>query len=84
MKRKGNRLPKWGDFGVVLYTFFSLFVVFTLVYSKKKIIFLDFICVSSWKSRRKGFFWFSQIVVKWGSVNGHLKALLFSERIIKI
>lgn len=83
MNGKGNRLPKWHDFGVVLYTFFSLFVVFTLLYSKKKIIFLDFISVSSWKSRRKGFFGFSQIVVKWGSVNVHLKALLFSERIIK-
>lgn len=84
MNGKGNRLPKWHDFGVVLYTFFLLFVVFTLLYSKKKIIFLDFISVSSWKSIRKGFFGFSQIVVKWGSVNVHLKALLFNERIIKI
>lgn len=83
MKRKGNRLQKWHDFGVVLYTFFPLFVVFTLLYSKKKIIFLDFISISSWKSRRKGFLGFSQIVVKWGSVNVHLKALLFNERIIK-
>ena len=83
MKGKGNRLLKWHDFGVVLYTFFPLFVVFTHLYSKKKIIFLDFICVSSWKSSRKGFFLFSQIVVKWGSVNVHLKALLFNERIIK-
>ena len=83
MSGKGNRLPKWHDFGVVLYTFFPLFVVFTHLYSKKKIIFLDFISVSSWKSRRKGFFWFSQIVVKLGSVNVHLKSLLFNERIIK-
>ena len=83
MNGKGNRLPKWHDFGVVLYTFFPLFVVFTNLYSKKKIIFLDFICVSSWKSRRKGFLGFSQIVVKLGSVNVHLKSLLFNERIIK-
>ena len=83
MKGKSNRLLKWLDFGVVLYTFFLLFVVFTLLYSKKKIIFLDFICVSSWKSRRKCFLGFSQIVVKWWSVNVHLKALLFSERKIK-
>ena len=83
MSGKGNRLPKWHDFGVVLYTFFSLFVVFTHLYSKKKIIFLDFISVSSWKSSRKGFLGLSQIVVKWGSVNVHLKAFLFSERKIK-
>ena len=83
MNEESNRLPKWHDFGVVLYTFFPLFVVFTLLYSKKKIIFLDFISVSSWKSRRKGFFVFSQIVVKWGPVNVHLKAFLFNERIIK-
>nr|DAI31084.1 MAG TPA: hypothetical protein [Caudoviricetes sp.] len=33
-------------FGVDLYIFFYLFVVFTLVYSKKIIIFLNFIKVS--------------------------------------
>ena len=83
MKRKSNRLPKWGDFGIVSYTFFSLFVVFTHLYSKKTTIISNFMCVSICKSRRKGFLWFIQMVVKWWSVNVHLKAFLFSERKIK-
>lgn len=42
-----QRFAKWQYFGVDLYVFFYIFVVFTLTYSKKIIIFLDFINIDN-------------------------------------
>lgn len=47
MGEESKHLPKWQYFGVDLYVFFYIFVVFTLTYSKKIIKFLDFINIDN-------------------------------------